>query len=256
MPEGVEVTLLVERLNIELENCILTKVQVLGGRYSRHGNPKGFLGFNKSLPLRIIEIGNKGKFIYFILENEWVIWLTLGMSGFVHQGEKIKHDNIEFLTPCFNFYFNDMRNFGTIEFHQGLDLLEKKLKTLGFDPLREKITFSEFKKVLRPKNKIAEFLVNQKYVAGIGNYLRADILYQSKIHPLSLVENIPENKLQDLLKNIYDVMKKSYQKQKTGKYKFLIYQQKHDKNGNPVEHLKDKNGRTIWFVPNVQVFYN
>lgn len=255
MPEGVEVSLLVKRLNSELTDCILTKVKVLGGRYYRHGDPKGFIGFNKSLPLKIIQIGNKGKFIYIILEDEWVIWLTLGMSGFVHQGDKIKHDNIEFLTPCFNFYFNDMRNFGTIEFHQGFDLLEKKLKTLGFDPLQEKISFTDFQKILKPNQKIGEFLINQKYIAGVGNYLRADILYKSKIHPFSLIKNIPEEKLKDLLTNIYFIMKRSYQKQQNGKYKFLIYQQKEDKFGNPIEHEKNKIGRTIWFVPNVQVLY-
>ena len=255
MPEGVEVSLLVERLNQGLENCVLTKVKVLGGRYYRHGDPKGFKGFNKSLPLKIIQIGNKGKFIYFILEDEWVIWLTLGLTGMVHQGEKVKHDHLEFITPCFNFYFNDVRNFGTIEFHQGLENLKNKLKTLGFDPLQEKISFSDFQKLLKDNQKIGEFLMNQKYVSGIGNYLRADILYQSKIHPLSLIKNIPTEKLKDLLKNIHSVMRQSYLKQKSGKYKFLIYQQNQDNLGNPVEKLKDKNGRMMWFVPNIQVLY-
>ena len=50
-------------------------------------------------------------------------------------------------------------------------------------------------------------------------------------------------------------MRQSYLKQKSGKYKFLIYQQNKDNLGNPVEKLKDKNGRMMWFVPKIQILY-
>ena len=40
MPEGVEVSLSIEQLNKGFKNCILTEIDILGGRYSRHKKPK------------------------------------------------------------------------------------------------------------------------------------------------------------------------------------------------------------------------
>ena len=100
MPEGVEVSLLTKRIQ-KLKKCTISSINILGGRYSRHGNPKGLKEIKKNLPLKIINIHNKGKFIYMTLENNWYILITLGMSGTIniHQNP-IKHDNIQFLTNC------------------------------------------------------------------------------------------------------------------------------------------------------------
>jgi len=48
-------------------------------------------------------------------------------------------------------------------------------------------------------------------------------------------------------------MHRSLQKQQNEQlHKFLIYKQSTSPLGNPVETLKDKNNRTIWFVPKEQ----
>ena len=71
--------------------------------------PINYNKFNKDLPSKIKQIKCKGKFIYFILENNWCIWITLGMTGhFVF--DKTKHTHYVFKMNKLEFYLEDMRN--------------------------------------------------------------------------------------------------------------------------------------------------
>ena len=42
--------------------------------------------------------------------------------------------------------------------------------------------------------------MNQKYLSGIGNYLKSEILYESKISPLRTLEFLSRQDLEILLK--------------------------------------------------------
>ena len=46
---------------------------------------------------------------------------------------------------------------------------------------------------------IGDVLMDQNVFTGVGNIIRVEVLYQSKVHPDSLVENIPTKKLKDLI---------------------------------------------------------
>jgi formamidopyrimidine-DNA glycosylase len=69
-------------------------------------------------------------------------------------------------------------------------------------------------------------LLDQKVISGICNYLRADILYLSKINPFRKVKDITEKELKIIFKNSkiltwgdYDVKKELYE----GSQKRFIY---------------------------------
>ena len=51
---------------------------------------------------------------------------------------------------------------------------------------------------------IGDVLMDQNLFAGVGNIIRIEALYHAKIHPESLVKQIPEKKLIFLLKMIID----------------------------------------------------
>jgi len=262
MPEGVEVKLQIEKLN-KLKNQPIQSIHILSGRYTRHGPPIGFKQFQKNLPLTIEHINHKGKFIYFTLTNGWYILITLGMTGKLilqsNPPKTQKHNHIELNFPNQTLFFNDLRNFGTIQFTNNNETLIHKLDKLGFDPLQENITPAQFLAHIgkfHPNKKIGELLLDQRFISGVGNYLRADILYCAKIHPESEIGNIPPNILKKLLECISKTMHSSYQKQKTKKeFKFIIYKQPLSPINNPTEKYKDKYGRTIWYVPDEQVLF-
>jgi len=265
MPEGVEVKLQLEKLK-KLIGQNIVSIDILSGRYSRHGPPCGFEKIIKKLPLIIEKIQQKGKFVFMTLSQKWYVLITLGMTGRLilkkNPSHPQKHYHIQFVTPKYILYFYDLRNFGTIQFTDDENILNQKLNKLGFDPLQTKITPTEFISHLHkfPANrKIGELLLDQQFISGIGNYLRADILYCAKIHPKSEIQYLPTNVLKILLKCIQKTMNSSYQRQKLKikkEYKFIIYKQSKSPLGNPTDKYKDKNGRTIWYVPDEQIYYH
>ena len=123
---------------------------------------------------------------------------------------ELKHLNVEFITDYKNisFYFYDQLSFGTLKAVDcninGETILEKKLKELGPDLLDDTTTFELFKIQLRKKvneNKaIGNVIVNQKIISGVGNYLRADSLWMSKLSPFRKVKDTTD----DELKTLYD----------------------------------------------------
>ena len=49
------------------------------------------------------------------------------------------------------------------------------------------------------EKKIGNLIVDQKVISGIGNYLRADILYQSTISPYRTIKSLNEEDLKNIL---------------------------------------------------------
>lgn len=257
MPELVEVSLIVDFINKKFKNAIIKNVIINSGRYSRHKKPDGYDKFIEALPIKINSFHTKGKFIYIKLDQQMSIWITLGLTGELLLQPTI-HSHVIFETNKGNFYFDDMRNFGTIKFAFTDQELNKKLKTLGPDPLQEDVTKTDFIKIMKKpsiQNKpIALALIDQKVIAGIGNYLRAEILYHAKINPLRKVKDLKESEIEDLWKAMNFVIAQSYKKQtNTGlhTYPFSVYRKDKTPLGEVVKH-RELEGRTLWYVPSVQ----
>jgi len=257
MPEGPEAKFMTYQLNKLFSKSKLSNIIFTSGRYTRHPKPKNYNKFIFNLPSTISNIQSKGKFIYFTLNNNWFIFVSLGMSGHFILNN-IKHSNIKFITNKGNFFINDIRNFATINFSNSFSDLQKKLKSLGPDPLSEKISckklFIKLKSIKNQNTFISNLLLDQKFISGIGNYIRAESLFLSKLSPFRKIKNINYIEFCNLIKNIKLIMKKSFNTQiKNGihTYKFYVYKRKFTDNGTPIKKNKN-NGRTIWWVPKLQ----
>lgn len=279
MPEGPEVRSLVDKLNRNLKNKSIKKINILGGRYMRHKNLKNLEDIK--FPLKIKDIKCHGKFIYWSFDsNDIVLFNTLGMSGWwVYEDEK--HNNIEFVLDDESIYFNDYRNFGTLSFCNKKNL-EKKLNELGPDilDLNYNTSLDLFKKKIEKKRNdtlIGSAMLDQKVAAGCGNYLRAECLYIAKISPFRKIKDLKEDEITriwDIVRQLgwyyynekkgikLNIINNKYQlscdKKKSGpsKYKpckgmFLVYQQDEDPYGNKV-FTEKINTRTIHYVKNIQ----
>ena len=176
MPEAPEIRQYSDELNDFFEDHKLTEIKILSGRYKRHGVPDNLNELNKLLPQKIKDVKTKGKFIYVILENNYVIAMTMGLSGFFTEDD-LKHNNIQFKTINGSIFMNDVRNFGTLSIFKNIEQLQEKLDKIGPDIFY--ITENQFVEIIKkaPSAKIGEFLMKQQKIAGIGNYLRADILW-------------------------------------------------------------------------------
>lgn len=268
MPEGPEVRITTDFLKTYIGKS-LTNFGILSGRYSK----KGCIDNDviAKLPATIKDINCKGKFIYFEIESDqgnYYLFNTLGMTG--NWGSKLtNHSRCVFLiNDVETLYFNDIRNFGTLKFIGSKKELDKKLNSLGPDVLVSHIDNLEFRnRFMNKHNKtIAECLMDQSVICGVGNYLKSEILYASKISPNRLVKDISINEWESLCLNSMEIARRSYElggatikdyRSPTGangefSRKFAVYNCKLDPKNNIILKETTKDGRSTYWVPDIQ----
>ncbi|CAD7699159.1 unnamed protein product [Ostreobium quekettii] len=77
------------------------------------------------------------------------------------------------------------------------------LKELGFDPLLNHPSISEFTELLRQHSgKLKTLLLDQSFAAGIGNWVADDVLYNAQIHPEHQVNDLTVGQIAALHKSI------------------------------------------------------
>jgi formamidopyrimidine-DNA glycosylase len=112
-------------------------------------------------------------------------------------------------------FFNDQRKFGwmrllpTIEIPQ-IDFFKK----VGPEPLEDDFTTDKFIERLdrRPGSSIKAVLLDQTILAGVGNIYADESLWEAKLHPATLVRDIPKTKLITLYSSLLDVLRLSIEK--------------------------------------------
>ena len=68
-------------------------------------------------------------------------------------------------------------------------------------------------KYFQKKNKnIKNFLLDQKFVSGIGNIYASEILFLSKIHPLKSAKDLTKSECKKIIKNCKKVLNNAIQK--------------------------------------------
>jgi DNA-formamidopyrimidine glycosylase len=265
MPEGPEVTAMVDELSKIFKNSSLKEISIHHNKFK--SKLKDLKKFEEDLPLKIKEIKNKGKFVYIVLAKDLALGFTPGMTGHfwvpgvsedfkTYEGYTYnsKHNYIFLKTTKGDFYFNDPRRFGHFYIYNNKDLknnLETKLKTLGPDLIKQlpKMSQAEFNERLskfRPNKNIADALLEQKFIAGVGNYIRAEALYKAKISPLRTIGSLNANDKKRLKNALKAIGEESYKSQKKKLHTFKIY-------GNPSKKQTKRKGRTIWWDPKVQM---
>lgn len=181
MPELAELRLTADYINQEAKNRIF---------YSVKKNPV-HKGKEVEVPFRgfTISAESRGKELLLTLtqvnsQYQVKLLMTMGMSGYfkwVDVGVLSKHSHLRFQSENGSLDFIDVRRFGKWK------LVEDWSEDRGPDPTREHQAFVDNVKAnLNRKDfdkPICEVLMNQKWFNGIGNYLRAEILYRADINP-------------------------------------------------------------------------
>ncbi|ARA71990.1 Formamidopyrimidine-DNA glycosylase [Kaumoebavirus] len=266
MPELPECKLMAERLNKFLGKSRV-KITLMGSIY---GNSKiKWARMRKKLgalskKLYLHRVYSHGKLIIFDFGELYLVnWL--GMTGH-WRPQAGPHTHLK-MAGAVTLYYDDFRHFGGFDVFTA-DELDSKLRRMGPDAWT--VEWPNFRERLlrRGKDKmIGVVLMDQKVVAGLGNYLRADILYKARINPKTKVSALSPTQLQAIYKAMRAILKKSYDEHGTtiktykalsergdlipGRYKPLVYGREYDAGGNPVKSF-DMAGRTMWWCPAVQ----
>lgn len=104
-------------------------------------------------------------------------------------------------------FFNDQRTFGYVKLvpHEDLPAVPL-LKSLGPEPLERSFTLTRFETLLRrrPNAKLKPLLLDQTFIAGLGNIYVDESLNLAKLHPL-----MPAGRLTaPQRKTLYEAIKK------------------------------------------------
>jgi formamidopyrimidine-DNA glycosylase len=276
LPEGPELAVSRDRLRQILTGRHIISLNVgPSGRFLKK-SPEGYDRILKKLsegPAKVEEIHAKGKFMWWSMSfpddmELWYMFCTYGMSG-QWEVNRSKHTGFSVVaSDHINLFFNDQRRFGTIKFVRGKKELQRKLATLGPCVLSDDITREAFEKNLlkKPKAPICEALMNQSCVSGVGNYLRAEILYASKLNPWKKVSELSSQEWDLLHKETLGLTLQSYRSQGATIYTyknvdgsfgqtqftFKVYGRETDINGRKILREEDSNKRTIHWCPEVQ----
>tara|TARA_Y100001970_G_scaffold271362_1_gene366508 strand:+ start:478 stop:1341 length:864 start_codon:yes stop_codon:yes gene_type:complete len=228
MPELPEVEIVKQSLNKKIKFKKIQKI-IIRNRNLRIRIGQNFEKF--LIRKKIKKISRLSKYIIIDFDQNLYCIIHLGMSGTIHLIEKgkknlntnasfyslqtfpKKHNHIEIHFNKLRMVYNDPRRFGFFKIIIGKNRLYEFFKNLGPEPFSEKFNFEYVKNYLKDKNKnIKNFLLDQKFVSGIGNIYASEILYLSQISPSQKGKNLSKEKCKKLIYSSRYVLQDSIKK--------------------------------------------
>jgi formamidopyrimidine-DNA glycosylase len=185
MPELAEVEVITQQLHSSLQGQTLQEINLVHTAWLKVGDPTLQTGH------RVTAIKRWGKRLQFEWSNQ-AVWVgSLGMTG------TVRLDNHHLAHPMLHASFSnseltwyDPRRFGSLlvfeSFSQAREALQDKI---GIDA-RSPLTGLELQSIFQTKVGIKAALLDQRWIAGIGNYLADEILWESQVHPGQSVKAI------------------------------------------------------------------
>lgn len=249
MPELPEVETIRRQLVRELKNKRIKKVEVR--------LPKMVKGsvevFKKYVVGQVIGFKRRAKVLIIQLSNNYSVLVHLKMTGQLvivkkkkvrSGGHPIKDGSkdlpnkyshvIFYFTDGSILYFNDMRRFGYVRLVSAKDY-NKVFNDFNFgpEPLSESFTLSSFKELIGKKKsgKIKPLLLDQKFIAGIGNIYAVESCFRAGINPVRDVKSLKPKEIEKLYKAIRYILSQAVRKQGTSSKNYV------DAYGQPGEYV-------------------
>ena len=225
MPELPEVEVVKKSLENKLKNLTIKSVNITNNKLRYKIDSKLF---SKIKSRKIISIQRRSKYLLINLTKNSTILAHLGMTGkfFIIDNSKkhktsfyyslkkndTKHDHITFFfNKKIKLVYNDVRKFGFIKIFNSINVFKcSHLASLGPEPLSSKFNLRYFNKyIFNKKIKIKDLIMDQRFVAGLGNIYCNEVLYLCKINPARTVEKIQKKEIKKIVKFIKKILKQA-----------------------------------------------
>ena len=286
MPELPEVETIRRDLEKEVTAKRIKSVEVLGKRsIRRHRDRRDFV--SRLEGRKVVAVERKGKYLVLRLDAPGgtragagdVLVIHLGMSGQLLRPKTArepvgKHTHVLItFTGAGQLRFVDPRTFGELFVTTPDHLLEDvpELAHLGFDPLSEVMSWTHFAELLYSRRtKLKALLMDQKFLAGIGNIYSDEILFAAGLRHDRSSETLSTQEIRRLyrvmVETLQDAIKHRGSSLADEQYRDLFgevgdYQSQHkvyDREGEPcprcrhaIERVKWQN-RSTFFCPRCQ----
>ncbi len=228
MPELPEVEIVRQSLHKKIKKKTIKKV-IIRNRNLRFKIPVDLESFLKNK--KIIKVSRFSKYLIIHFQNEDYCLIHLGMSGTIHILDKKKplkftntsfyhspflpnkHNHAEFIFDSLRVIYNDPRRFGFFEIIKNNQDLDKRFKTMGPEPFSGKFNLNYVVNYFKKKNKdIKSFLLDQKFVSGIGNIYASEILFASKINPFKKAKRLSKHECLNIISNSKKILEQAINK--------------------------------------------
>ena len=132
-------------------------------------------------------------------------------------------------------FFNSIRKFSRTSLVSRTEK-DKYVDKFGIDPTKKEFTYKKFKKELENKKvSLKSFLLNQKYISGIGNIYADEVCFFAFVLPERKVYSLTEKEKELLFEGTKIILKKAVEKGGTTSRDYLTAE---GKKGGYVKYLR------------------
>jgi formamidopyrimidine-DNA glycosylase len=211
MPELPEVETIARSLRPELIGRTILEVDLRWARTLAFPSPRKF---KEQVKGQLIKgVGRRAKYINVQLQD-YNLLIHLRMSGdLLLKSSKIKpekHDRLILTLASSSgkeeskLVFNDTRKFGRVWL---TDTPEEVLGKLGPEPLGDEFTAKWLHESLRRRHRqLKPLLLDQTFLAGLGNIYTDEALHMAKLHPLRVSDSVNAKQAEGLWNAIREVL--------------------------------------------------
>ena len=228
MPELPEVEIVKQSLSKKIQQKKIEKV-IIKNRNLRFKIP---LKFEELLENKIVKkVTRFSKYLILNFLDDSFCLIHLGMSGTIHLIKKNnltkftnvsfynspnlpkKHNHIEIQFQDLKIIYNDPRRFGFFKFINNKQELINNFNHLGPEPFFKNFNVNYLLKYFHNKKKdIKSFLLDQKFVSGIGNIYASEILFLCKIKPTTNAMKLSKKDCKKIVTYSKSVLNKAIKK--------------------------------------------
>ena len=251
MPELPEVEIVKQSLARKIEQKKIKKV-IIKNRNLRFKIPQKFEGLLQNKIIK--KVTRFSKYLILNFSDDSFCLIHLGMSGTIHLIKKNnlnkftnvsfysspnlpkKHNHIEIQFKDLKFIYNDPRRFGFFRYVDNKQELKDRFSHLGPEPFFENFNLKYLLKYFFNKKKdVKSFLIDQKFVSGIGNIYASEILFLSKINPKTYAMKLSKEECKKIIIFSKNVLNEAIQK---GGSSIRDFKNTSGKNGNFQKEFK------------------
>ncbi len=202
MPELPEVETIARNLRPNLVGMTVTHADVRWARTIAMPSPRRF---KQQIRGQVVQqVGRRAKFLRLQL-SDYELLIHLRMSGDLSlkagDARPAKHDRLilSLLSPSnspHSLIFNDTRKFGRVWLTADPEQVTGRL---GPEPLSDEFTPQWLSDALRRRHRrLKPLLLDQTFLAGLGNIYADESLHRARLHPLALSDSVTPKKAERL----------------------------------------------------------
>ena len=253
MPELPEVEIVKQSLDQKIQQKKIKKV-IIKNRNLRFKIPEKFEEFLENKIIK--KVSRFSKYLILNFSDGSFCLIHLGMSGTIHLIKKNnlnkftntsfynspnlpkKHNHVEIQFKDLKIIYNDPRRFGFFKFINNKQDLLNRFNHLGPEPFFKTFNLKYLSSYfLNKKKDIKSFLIDQKFVSGIGNIYASEILFLSKISPTKQAMKLSKEDCKKIILFSKSVLNKAIKK-----------------GGSSIRDFKDIAGKTGNFQKEFKVY--